>query len=290
MSSIFRNPEAERQVLARYRDVLRAWPVARTERMLSTREGETFVVSCGAENAPPLILFHGAHANAASWMMDAAYWSRRFRVHAIDMIGEPGLSAHSRPPLNSDAHAFWLDDVLDGLGVTCAAFVGISLGGWLGLDYAIRRADRVAKLVLICPAGIGRQKNFLLKAAPLLLLGPRGIAAMRKMVLGPTPEDLASEAKAVIELMNLIGRECRLRPLKPPRFSDEALSTMRMPLLAIVGGRDVLLDSKDTRRRLQKFVPQAQILFLPEAHHFIRGQAATILDFLTNSEATSRAK
>jgi pimeloyl-ACP methyl ester carboxylesterase len=287
MSPIFRTPEAKQQVLARYRDVLRAWPVARTERMLSTREGETFVVSCGAASSPPLILLHGAHANAASWMMDAAYWSRRFRVHAIDMIGEPGLSAPSRPPFDSETHAFWLDDVLDGLGIKCASFVGISLGGWLGLDYAIRRGDRVAKLVLICPAGIGRQKNFLLKAAPLMLLGPWGIATMRKMVLGPMPDDLAPEAEAVIELMNLIGRECRVRPLKPPRFNDEALATLRMPLLAIVGGQDVLLDSRDTQRRLQQFVPQAQIRFLPEARHLIRGQAPTILAFLMDSDARS---
>jgi hypothetical protein len=46
------------------------------------------------------------------WMADVAAWAAHFRVYAIDMIGEPGLSARSRPPLHSEAHALWLDDVM----------------------------------------------------------------------------------------------------------------------------------------------------------------------------------
>ena len=92
-------------------------------------------------------------------MFDAAVWSSRFRVYAIDMIGDAGLSAPSRPPLAGDAHALWLDDVLAGLSVASASFVGMSLGGWLTLDYASPRPGRVERLALICPAGIGRQKT-----------------------------------------------------------------------------------------------------------------------------------
>jgi pimeloyl-ACP methyl ester carboxylesterase len=74
------------------------------------------VVACGALHDPPLLLLHGAQANAAAFMLDAALWSQRFRVYGVDIIGEPGRSAASRPPLNREAHALWLDDVLRGLG------------------------------------------------------------------------------------------------------------------------------------------------------------------------------
>lgn len=118
--SIFKSAAGEQAVKTLYRQVLDGWPTPKTELRLPTREGETFVVACGAEDAPPLVLLHGAQANASAWMFDTLLWSRAFRCYAIDMIGEPGFSAPSRPPLGSDAHALWLDDVMAGLGASRA--------------------------------------------------------------------------------------------------------------------------------------------------------------------------
>jgi pimeloyl-ACP methyl ester carboxylesterase len=123
-----------------------------------TREGETFVVASGPREAPALLLLHGSGTNAAMWRGEVATWARDFRVYAVDVIGEPGLSAPSRPPWGSEAYAGWLDDVLAGLGHPSASIVGVSLGGWLAIDYATRRPGRVQRLVLLCPGGIGRQK------------------------------------------------------------------------------------------------------------------------------------
>jgi len=52
------------------------------------------------------------------------------------------------------------------------------------------------------------------------------------------------------------------------------------PLLAIVGGRDVMLDSAETRDRLERFAPRAKVLFLPDAYHVIPGHTDVIHDFL----------
>jgi len=46
-----------------------------------------------------------------------------FRVYAIDMIGEAGLSAPSRPPLDSGAYTQWLDEVLDSLSLDRVSIV-----------------------------------------------------------------------------------------------------------------------------------------------------------------------
>lgn len=53
-----------------------------------------------------------------------------------------------------------------------------------------------------------------------------------------------------------------------------------MPVMAILGGQDVLIDSDDTRRRLDRNIPHAEVRYLPEAGHFIPGQTAAILEFL----------
>ncbi len=53
-----------------------------------------------------------------------------------------------------------------------------------------------------------------------------------------------------------------------------------MPLLAIVGARDAMLDSADTARRLARVVPHAEVCVLPEAGHWIRNRTKRVLDFL----------
>ncbi len=186
---IYKTDEGRALVLRQYRAALDAWPVPSTQTSISTRQGETFVLSSGPDKRPPLILLHGSATNSASWVGDIGTWSQHFRVHAIDLIGEPGLSAPARPPLGSGAYQEWLDDVLDGLGLQQAAVIGLSLGGWVAMDYAIRRPDRVGKLVLISPGGIGRNQNILLWALPLLLLGARcrRASAARHSSIPPSP-------------------------------------------------------------------------------------------------------
>ncbi len=286
--TVFRSPAAAAAVAALYRDVLDRWPVPKTEHRLATRQGETFIVACGPETAPPVVVLHGAQANCAAEMDEAALWSRSFRVYAVDLIGEAGFSAPARPPLDGDAYALWLDDVLSGLGLSRAAFVGTSFGGWMALDYASRRPHAVERLALVCPAGIGRQKNFLLKALPLLLLGSWGRNRMWRMIFGDAPERQSPAARAFGELMDLIGRSFRPRFMTIPRLSDERLAAIEVPLLAVLGGRDALIDSFDTRERLGRLVPHADIRFHENGYHYLPGQAPAIFEFLQRDVAAGR--
>lgn len=277
---VYRSVDAAASVEAQYRRVLKQWPVPKTELNVPTRQGSTFVVACGPESAPPVVLLHGSQANSASWMFDVALWSTTFRLFAVDMIGEAGLSARVRPELAGDAHALWLDDVFKGLGLSRAAIVGTSLGGWLALDYASRRPAAVRALALICPAGIGRQKNFLLKALPLLLLGQWGKRKMRELVFGPAPRKLPEGVQPFAELMEDVGRAIKPRVVRIPQLTHAQLSQLDMPILTILGGQDVLLDSRDTRERLRRAAPQAEICFIEAGYHFLPDQASRVMDFL----------
>ncbi|SMF60047.1 Pimeloyl-ACP methyl ester carboxylesterase [Xaviernesmea oryzae] len=277
---VYRSARAAESIAAQYRRVLERWPVARTELHVPTRQGSTFVIACGPETAPPVVLLHGSQANSAAWMPDVPLWSRKFRLFAVDMIGEPGLSAPVRPDLAGDAHALWLDDVLVGLGLSHAAFVGTSLGGWLALDYGSRRPSAVQALALICPGGIGRQKNFLLKALPLLLLGSWGKRKMRELVFGPAPDVLPETLQPFAALMDNAAKAIKPRVVTMPQLTDEQLKALRMPLLAIVGGRDVLLDSTDTRDRLRRNVAHAEVCFIEDGYHFLPDQTSRVMAFL----------
>ena len=284
MATIWKTEAAGEAMLARYAQFLTYWPAANEQLRLPTLQGETFVIASGPEDAPPVLLLHGGLANSASWMGDVAAWSQHFRVYAVDMIGEPGFSAPSRPPLASEAYALWLDEVMAGLGVRRAAFVGISLGGWLALDYATRRPERVSALALLCPGGVGRTKNVLLWATPLLLLGPWGRRlVMRKLGAGAITEDPSPAVQAFGAFMDLIQANFRPRRDPLPRFSDAALRGLDMPVLAILGAKDAMLDSFGTRDRLTANIPTADIRWLPEAGHFLVGHGAEIDAFLAKA-------
>jgi pimeloyl-ACP methyl ester carboxylesterase len=291
MPQIYKSQEGERLVRERYLAFLKRWPTANERLRVPTREGETFVVASGDSAAPPLMLFHGSAGNAAMWMGDVAAWAAYFRVYAIDMIGEPGLSAASRPPLGSEAYALWLDDVMRGLCVQKAAIVGVSLGGWLALDYATRRPERVGILALLCPGGVGAQKlSFLFKSIPLLLLGRWGQRKLSEMILRRAPKSLPPGIQAFLDFVALIHRNFRPRRGKLPIFQDAELKRLTMPVLAIVGGKDVLLDSSATKRRLEQNAFQVEVRYLPEAGHLIRGQTVAILEFLRREAVAERSR
>ncbi len=284
MNRIYRTAEGERLVRERYAAFLKHWPVERQEFHIPTSQGETFVIASGTEGAPSLLLLHSGGANAGMWIGEVRAFAEHFRVYAVDMIGEPGFSAPSRPPLVSDAHAVWLDEVLRYLSVDRVSIVGASLGGWLALDYATRRPERVERIAVLCPGGVGRQKiGIVFVSLASRLCGAWGKRKLMERILGRPPAGPPPAVKAFVDFMTLIRRHFRHRMVKLPIFSDEALRRLNMPLLAVVGGRDVLLDSAGTKRRLERHVPQAQVVFLPEAGHLIPGQYPKVRAFLQES-------
>ena len=273
-------PSGAKIVRERYEAALRLWRVPYRRRTVPTRQGDTFVIECGPEDGPPLVLLHGTASNAASWMVDAESWSRHFRVVCIDIIGDAGFSAEIRPPLDTGDHAEWLDDVLDACRVTNPALVGTSLGGLLALDYARRRPGKVSRLVVFCPGGVGRNLNILLWALPLLLLGPWGQRKLTERIGGKPTEPLSETQTAIAELLELTFAHFVPRRSNLPQITDEALRSLTMPVMAILGGKDVFIDSLETRQRLEANVRNLTVHFLPDAPHFIAGQTDAVRQFL----------
>ena len=284
MSEIYRSEAGARLLRERYLKALEHWPVENEQFHVPTREGETFVIASGPATAPALVLLHGSGSNSTQWIRGIPELATHFRVYAVDMIGEPGLSAPSRPPMESDRYAVWLDAVLDFLGLERVRIMGISLGGWLALDYATRRPGRVERLALSCPTGIGRQKKgFLLKA---LLLNPLGRWGRRKTVTGMLGSGLSTMEPAVaamiLEEVMLVVENYRYRMGDLPVFDDDALRRLTMPVYVLVGELDVMVDSVETKRRLEGAVPHATVRLLPGVGHFIPAQPAAELEFLTS--------
>ena len=98
MARIYKSEAGARAVEDRYREVLALWPVPNRQLRVPTREGETFIVVSGRDRSAAVVVSRlGRQFRLLDGRRRAL--AEHFYVCAIDMIGEPGLSAPSRPKL-----------------------------------------------------------------------------------------------------------------------------------------------------------------------------------------------
>jgi pimeloyl-ACP methyl ester carboxylesterase len=281
MPGLYWTRAGQQRVLGRYAALLQDCPVPNEQRRVSTCQGETFVLSCGPASAPPLILLHGGNTNSLMWLRSLPDWSRHFRVHAVDTIGDPGFSAPVRPALATDAYARWLDDVWSALGVTHAAVVGASFGGWLAMDYAIRRLERVERLALLAPAGIVRMDlGSQLKVAGLTLFGARGRRKALEISFGTDEASLVAEGREFFKFQGLVQTDFMSRMHLPAVMPDASLRSFKTPVLVVLGGRDIFFREDRMQRRLASCLPQAQVHCLADEGHGLGNPTALVTRFL----------
>lgn len=275
-ASLYKSAAGERAVMSTYDAALQNWSVPFTTQTIPTRYGSTFVIASGEEAAPPLILLHGAGGNSTIWAGDVGQFCRRYRVYAVDLVGEAGKSAPTRPEWDSPAFAEWLEDVLDGLQLQQAALVGVSQGAWTALKFAVTAPHRVSRLVLIAPGGIISDRlSFALKAVVLMMFGQRGVKRLEQELFGdvPVPDDVAA---IVVQITTTFKPRMGVLPI----FSDEELQTLTMPILLVGGTKDIMRDVDKIAARLNRLVPDLTVKRVSGAGHAMLETASHLADFL----------
>lgn len=272
----FKSIDGKNEVIKYYETLVNNWSFPHEEFYIKTSYGETFIIACGKEDLPPLILLHGSGMNSVMWINEMVEYSKNFRVYAVDIPGEPGKSDENQIDFQGDHFSNWLNHVLDALLIEKASIVGISLGAWLGTKFSVKYPNRVNKLVLICPAGIGPQKkSFIFKFLFHMLFGEKGLDKIYYKINGnkPIPEVMFNYQK-------LIAKHFNFRRVVIPLFSDTELATLKMPVALFVGGKDIMLDSYKTAKRLSTLVKHADINIFPEEGHSLVDQGDEIREFL----------
>lgn len=274
---VFKSAAGEQEIMAFYDRVLAHWPVPHQQLTLPTRLGDTFVIASGDPTAPPMVLLHGSTSNSATWMGDVVAYSPLYRTCAVDIPGEPGHSARSRPAWEGEAYLEWLDDLFGALGIEQSVLIGMSLGGWMALRYAARCPERVARLVLICPSGIVPVRlSFVLRLIALSVLGRPGARAIQRAMFRGVPVD-----ENVIAFTKLMGEHYNPRPEAPAPLPDEALARLTMPTLLVVGGKDMTSDNRKAIARMERLLPHFQAALLPDAGHVLLDTPVQVLPFLS---------
>lgn len=94
-------------------------------------------------SGPDLALLHGWGMNAAVWSEMAARLAQQFRLHCVDLPG------HGASPACGCCTLDALADLLAAELPQRVAVCGWSFGGQVALNWALRKPDQVARLVLL---------------------------------------------------------------------------------------------------------------------------------------------
>ncbi|ABQ67436.1 4-carboxymuconolactone decarboxylase / 3-oxoadipate enol-lactonase [Rhizorhabdus wittichii RW1] len=106
----------------------------------------------GSDERPPLVLLNSIGTDISLWDRTVPHLLPTFRLLRIDVRGHGASDA----PAGDYDLAMLADDVaavMDDAGIAVAPVAGVSLGGMIAMEIALRHPDKVAALALICTSG-----------------------------------------------------------------------------------------------------------------------------------------
>jgi pimeloyl-ACP methyl ester carboxylesterase len=103
-------------------------------------------------DGPPLVLVMGIGYDSSLWtLQQVPVLSTRFRVVLLDNR-DAGRSSRADHPYDIADMADDLAGLLDALDIRSAHLLGLSMGSMIGMEFALRHADRLDRLVLAGPS------------------------------------------------------------------------------------------------------------------------------------------
>lgn len=254
-----------------------------------------------------IILLAGIGCTVLEWQKNIAALASRHRVYAFDMLGH-GLT--DKPQKNcytiADLARFTLG-FLSAQGQECAHFVGSSLGGRVALECARLAPARVKSMVLVAPAGVGRETAFNMRLATVPIIGElitRPSRMETRMLWTPAFHDPSFVTDSFIETKYALAavpgaHQALLRTLRNlvsfAGFRIEhiaalqaAMRTMHQPTLIIWGRQDKLVPPEHARI-LEANLPRSKTILLNECGHLPQFEQpqqfnTTVLDFLKRAD------
>ena len=276
--SIYKTPEGEAEVRTLYDEALARLSLGYESLTVSTRLGDTHVLALGPEDAPPVVFLPGGNflnPTCLSWFLPLA---ERYRVYAPDIVGQPGRSAQVRPSPQGDGHAFWVEDILDCLGLDCVPFVGLSYGAGLAVRTMGLAPERVSRAALVCPAGIARgpiSRILVEVAAPMLLyrLWPTEERLLRaaRPLLTETEDPAFGSA---VHQLGAVYRHLRLDAGLPRTATEAEVRGFGGPVAVFVPEEDAFFPARAVLPRAREIFPNLVLAECLEGCRHIPSDAA----------------
>jgi pimeloyl-ACP methyl ester carboxylesterase len=245
-------------------DELRArWPESTEESDVVTPYGRTRVHVYGPQDGRPLVLLPGGSATGLVWFANAPALGERYRVHAVDLMGDAGRTERRGTPLKSaDDLTAWLDALLDGLGLDRTHLCGHSYGAWLAVRYALHAPQRIDRLALVDPTQVfaGFRPGYLLRALPTLICP--GEARARAFLAWETADTHPDETWQRLYALATTTPGRKLVVGRRPQAAD-----LRMPVLTLLAEHSRAHHAVKVADRARRALSQGEVALLPGATH-----------------------
>jgi 2-hydroxy-6-oxonona-2,4-dienedioate hydrolase len=247
----------------------------------------TRYIEAGEPDLPPLVLLHGTGGHWEAFCENIDVLSQHHRVFALDMLG-CGFTDKPDRPYEIKDYVEHVVAFMDAMGLTRAAFIGVSLGSWVSTRLALAHPERVSRMILVAPTGY----------FPLAASVQGSLDARRNSADDPTwdktravlsrlyhdPEkslvdDIVAVRQRVYSLpgmqqimprmLTLFDAETRLRN----NLSDDEWRSITAPVLLIehVDTDDVYLK---TARKVVDLLPNARLAPVKECSHWAQFENA----------------
>ncbi|NUR93968.1 MAG: 3-oxoadipate enol-lactonase [Kribbellaceae bacterium] len=224
----------------------------------------------GRPGAPTVVLSNSLGATWEMWDANLAEWERHFRVVRFDTRGH-GRSPVPPGPYTIDDLTDDAVDLLDMLEIERAHFVGLSLGGMIGLRLAARNPARVDRLVVLCTgARLDPRSAWSDRAA---LVRSHGTAAVAEAVVRRwytddwivDHEDVRKESEEMVASTPPDGYAACCEVIATMDLLDD-LPVVVAPTLAIAGAEDPATPPW-LLEQIATSVADGKLLVVPDAAH-----------------------
>ena len=278
-----------------------------TRRELTTDKGVLRYHEAGAVDAPPLILLHGSGPGVTGWRNYRGNLGFFAQTHHCYVIEFPGFGVsdawEGMPVLTAGKSVITF---MDALGIASAPMIGNSMGGVVGVNLAIRKPDRVEKLVTI--GGVGPN---LFSPSP-----SEGLRLLQEFADDPDRDKLVRWLTAMVYDRTLVTEEL-ISERWEVAMNPDALATARTmygsasfemqqqfmatadipPYWAMMHkiscptlltwGRDDRVSPPDMALAPMRLIPDAQLHVFPRCGHWVMIEAqeafeATVAAFLAS--------
>ena len=275
----------------------------RTENTISVGRRQIFVTEAGAGD--PVVLLHGGGAGAtgaSNYARNIDTLAGRFRVIVPDM---PGYGRSSKDIDHDDPFgdlASAIRGLLDELGLDQAHLVGNSYGGAAALRLAMDRPDKVGRLILMGPGGIGTTRALPTKGLSSLLSYYGGEGPTRNKLESFIRNYLVYDGAAVPDALIDLRYEASIQsevvanpPLRRPSgpkalrtlarmdlTRDRRLRKVQAPTL-VIWGADDKVNRPSGGTTLANTMPNCDLYLAARTGHWVQWERADLFNDLATS-------